>query len=218
MAQPTINLSEFLPLVQPHAPGASIPAMSQALRKASIEFCETTRCWRHIATVTITEQGNVVAAPDYAAIYEFELATFDGDNELIPVQYSDLEAKEFGETGIPKYITQTGPNTVSILPFSEGEMELSMFLKPRHGDQYTLVNDMPENVYDSVPQFLHTLHGEVIAAGALSRLLTLPNQPFTNPKMAAFFRQQYENRAVKTSNNNIRGQHRARPRIHPSWF
>lgn len=218
MAQPTINLSEFLPLVQPHAPGASIPAMSQALRKAAIEFCETTRCWRHVTTVTITEQGNAVAAPDYAAIYEFELATFNEENQLTPVQYSEIETQEFGETGVPRYITQTGPNTVSLLPFSEGDLELSMFLKPRHGDQYDLINDMPENVFDSVPEFMHTLHGEVIAAGALSRLLILPGYPFTDPNMAAFFRQQYDNRAIKSSNHNLRGQHRARPRSRAVWF
>lgn len=219
MAQPTVNLSEFLPLVQPHAPGASIPAMTQALRGAAIEFCETTRCWRHMATVNITRQSYPLFSPTYAAaIYEFELATFDDEHELTPVQFSDLHAKEFDEPGVPQYITQTGPDTVSLIPFSSGKLELSLFLKPRHGDEYDLVNGMPENTFDTVPKFFHTMHAEVIAAGALARLLMTPNQPFTDHNRAAIFNSQYERRSKQTFNNNVRGQHRARPRIRASWF
>lgn len=219
MAQPTINVSELLPLVQPYAPRASYPAMMQALRKAAIEFCEKTRCWRHMIRVTISRQDFPAIAPGYAAIHEFEVATFNDDITLTPVQYSDLDKAEFEEDGLPRYITQTGPNRVSILPFSDGVLDISVFLKPRHGDDYELsLEQVPQNVYDTIPDFLFTLHGEVIAAGALGRLLMLPDQPFSDPKKAQYFLNEFDRRSTRLNNNNVRGQHRARPRIQPSWF
>lgn len=219
MTQPTINVSKFLPLVQPYAPHASDPAVMQALRKAAIEFCEQTRCWRHMIRLTISRQDYPAIAPAYAAIHEFETVTFNDDTPLTPVQFSDVEHADFSEQGAPRYITQTGPSRISILPFSDGVLDISVFLKPRHGDEYALSPDSaPENVYDTVPDFLFTLHGEVIAAGALSRLLLLPGQPFTDPKMAEYFRADFQRRAERVFNHNVRGQQRARPRILARWF
>lgn len=219
MAQPTINVSAFLPLVQPHVPHASYPAMMQSLREAAIEFCEMTRCWRHMITTVMEAQAETVIAPDFAAIHEFELVTFDSDLTLTPIQYSDLDLADFSEEGVPRYVTQTGPNRVSILPFKQGTLDISVFLKPRHGTSYGLSADqVPQNAYDEVPEFLLTLHGEVIAHGALKRLLMLPGQSFTDPQKAQYYQVEFQRRAEGVFNHNVRGQHRARPRIRASFF
>lgn len=219
MAQPTINVSQFLPLVQPYAPQASYPAMMQALREACVEFCEKTRCWRHMVRINISRQDQPTVAPGYAAIHEFELVTFDGDEELIPIEYADVDLAEFAESGVPRYITQTGPNRISILPFSDGVLDISMFLKPMNGTLYEMsTENVPENVYDTVPEFLLTLHAEVIAHGALSRLLMIPGQPFTDARAAAHYKQEFDRRTERSFNHNVRGQHRARPRTRASWF
>lgn len=219
MATSLINLNAFLPLVRPHAPGAALPSLTQALRLAAIEFCEQTRCWRHKTTLTVTRQDYPVVAPAYSEIHEIERAEFEGGVYLTPAEYSDLSFDDFEEDGVPSIITQQGPNTVSILPFQEGKLTCSVFLKPKHGDLYeTDTNDRTENWYDTVPDFMLSRYGEAIAAGAASRVLMLPQQTFSDVNMAAVHRAKFDQAIDRVNSANLRGQHRARPRSHASWF
>ncbi|WP_104019127.1 hypothetical protein [Roseovarius nitratireducens] len=216
----TINLIEFLPLVRPHAPGAAIPNMTQALRKAAIEFCEKTRCWRYRVNVQVTRQDYPVVTPAYAEIHEIERAEFDG-NRLTPVEYDDLTFQELSqaEAGVPHLITQMTYDQVAIVPFATGSLSLSLFLKPRHGDNMTTGTDgLPSNFYDLVPEVLYSRFGETIASGAIARLLIIPQQPFTNLDLAAVHQAKFEDGVSRFNAANVRGQHRARPRVRASWF
>lgn len=220
MSAPTINVAAFFPLVAPHAYGASEPIMSQAIRLSAIEFCERTRCWRHASTYDILASGEATAiAPGYAAIHEFEVATFDDEIELEPIAYTDVEPGGFDLTGPPKYITQVSPNEIIILPAGAGSLDLSVFLKPRHGQEYELQADGDvENLYDAVPEFLLTMYGERIAAGALWRLLTQENTPYYSPQRGALFKAKFDEAAEASFGSNIRGQQRARIRSAAYWF
>lgn len=220
MATPTINLTEFLPLVRPHTPGAAIPSMTQALRRSAIEFCERTRCWRETITITITEQDQAITAPDDSAIHEIERAEFDGER-LTPIEYDDLSLPEFleSEEGRPAVITQKTYNEIAIVPFRAGTLICTLFLKPRDGENITIdAGGQPANSFNTVPEFLLSRFGEAIAAGAIARVLIIPQQPFTNPEMAAVHAGRFEQGVARFNGANVRGQHRARPRINASFF
>lgn len=204
----TVNLSEFAPLVQVYAASAPWPTMLAQLRRSAIEFCERTRCWRHVVSIDINLQDEIVVAPGYSAIHEFETVEFDGE-PLTPLQYTDGQDMA-GEDGVPRYITQKNPNTVRLLPFKAGKLDLTLFLKPIEGHaHFAQAGEYPQDDYDLVPDFLYSNHAEAIAAGALVRILTIPGQGFTNPDLAAMFAQRFEAATNGHFRHNLRGQHRA---------
>jgi len=46
----------------------------------------------------------------------------------------------------------------------------------------------------------------------------LPGQPFSDPKKAQYCLDEFTRRSERVFNHNVRGQHRARPRIRASFF
>jgi len=214
----TVRLAEFLPYVWPHAPGAPQPTIETALRQSAIEFCERTRCWRHMATVELTTENTAaVIAPDYAAIHQFEFVTFASTLtdkiELVPTQFSDLAPGGFtrDEGGVPAHITQAGPNTAIIFPFMPGTLEVSCFLKPRFGQEMAGAGVFAplEDRFNIAPEFLLSQWGEAIACGALSKLLLVPQQRWTDPRRAAYFLGRFERYCDQHFSSNLTGQQRA---------
>lgn len=224
-------ISNFMPLVLPYAPAVPFPVAEQMIRLAAVEFCERTRCWRHILTRHVDAfnggcgQPQIRILPPYATIFEFEFAYFNGE-ALTPTQFSDVDVRseEQGgpEIGVPAHITQTEPNTVMLLPLPEasGSLQLSLFLKPVSTDEwsggtYDFEDDDDLNV---LPEFLLTQQGEILSHGALARILALPGQSFSDPReaarRAALFAQGLDSRF----RTNLRGQQRAPTRTKPHSF
>lgn len=221
MSTPIQPLTDFLPYVRPFIAGCPDPVIEFNLRLAAIEFCERTRCWRYITSATLTEETRFLSAPAYSTVHEVEQATWEG-RILTPIAFT--EAEHSAMTGItkesnPAYITQTEPGRLTILPFAEGTVRISAFLKPQHGSQYGLdpMNPLhdPLNV---VPQFMLTQHAEAIAYGALTRLYAIPGEPWSDPNMAGAYRSMFEQRIGQHMGANIRGQQRTPIRTKPQWM
>lgn len=218
MAVQTVQLTEFLPMVLPLAPTVPEPVAEFNLRLAAIEFCERTRCWRQIITKPINGAKITLVAPRYAAIHEFEHADWDGI-PLSPVQFSDVALEDMTpDQGQPEYISQASPDSVMLYPpVTTGTLTLSVFLKPRGGQEFGGNPDDPlEDAYNVVPQFLYAQHGEQIAFGALARILAIPQQSFTDTKMAAYYADRFRAAMDAKFSANMRGQQRAprRTRYH----
>ena len=224
----TRQLKDFLPLVLPHAPSCPRVVAEQYLRLSAIEWCERTRAWRHITTVTVDEQNEAIVAPDYATIHEIERAEFTptgGDTpfELCPTQFTALDRladlSEAAGSAVPEYITQVSPNTIALIPLAEGTVELSLFLKPRNDDEFSQTPGDPlANTYNVVPEHLLIQSGEPIAEGALGRLLALRGTEWFDPKMAAYYRARFDKALDRSFQTQLRGQHRARPRSKASFI
>ncbi|SDX73960.1 hypothetical protein [Roseicitreum antarcticum] len=222
-----IRIAQFLPYVMPHAPGAPDIVAEKYIRMAAIEFCERTRCWRHLISVDLTDQTTeAMIAPYYAAIHEIEYASFTSEfsqkRALTPTQFSDV-SKEYRpslETGQPEYVTQTNPNHVTVLPLAAGTLELSVFLKPRMGQQFGPgeLGDPIQDDFNVVPDFLLTQWGEAVACGALSKLLMVPQQRWTDPKMGGFYLTKFERACDKHFSQSIRGQQRKAKRTRFSFM
>ena len=200
------EIEELLPHVIPYAPGCAEPTAIQHLRDAAIRFCERTRCWRHIDKFQTTlSHTQILAVPNDAVLYEIEWAKFD-DREL-EAKIPDVDTWHLQDPAyaFPRYITQVNPSCVSIEPHAEGELQISMFLKPSQDT-------------DELPDFLVTHMARNIADGALATLLLLPNQPFTNPQMAMAFEAKFQASLDRNFDFNLRGQQRARKRTRPNYF
>lgn len=227
MATP-IRIAEFLPYVMPHAPGAPSIVAEQQIRLAAIEFCERTKCWRKISTAQITTENQVaIVAPDYAAIHQIEFASFTPNGypkyPLEPTQYSDMSDAHRGmidQPGPPKYVTQVTPNTVTIYPLLEGELDLSLFLKPRIGSDFQVgTNDDPiVDAFNVVPDFMLTQWGEAISCGALSKLLMQPQTRWYDPDRANYYFQKFERACDNHFAYAMKGQQRAPVRTRPRYL
>lgn len=223
----TVGFKQFLPMILPYAPGLPVMTAEHAVRLAAIEFCERTRCWRHLIEVVFDEDNHMAAAaPDYATIHDFEFAVFQGENmdrrSLTPTQYSEIapDGLELYSGSAPAHITQVSPGTVTIFPFAPGTVSLSVFLKPRHGQDFANVaNTAPLQDYlNQVPDFLLTQWGEAIAAGALARVLMMPACEWTNATLAGVRAMQFDAACDRHFSHNVTGQHRAPRRTKPSFF
>lgn len=184
--------------------------------------------------------------PPYATIFEFEFATWNG-NPLTPTQFSEVSIQSpdahvpgtvsawltspadapadtiaIPETGTPEYITQTDPQNVTLLPVPSeaGELYMSLFLKPVssdgwEGSGYDVAQDDDLNV---LPDFLLVQHGEDLANGALARIMSVPDQSYTDMQMAAVYGARFEQALDGKFQQNLRGQQRAQPRAKSHFF
>lgn len=227
MSQP-IRIKEFLPYVLPMAPGAPSIVAEQHIRLAAIEFCERTKCWRKVTTQTIDAQNKVaLVAPYYAAIYQIEYASFTAEGypkrPLEPTQYSDLsDTHQAGldEIGPPRYLTQDSPNTVTVYPIMPGDLEISLFLKPRVGTDFQIgtPDDPIQDAFNLVPDFLLTQWGDAIACGALSKLLMQPQTRWHDPQSASYYFQKFERACDQHFSQGMQGQQRAPLRTKPRYL
>jgi hypothetical protein len=204
------SLDTLAPSIKVYAPGVADPTMFFGIRQAAIEFCERTRLWRYEDDFTVTaDDGEVISAPNGAEIHEVEAVFFNGQ-ELDPKATSWLDDHmrgwRTGElTGLPKYYTQTEPDTIRLAPQEAGQVNVSVWLKPSQDA-------------DELPDWIVDQHREAIAHGALARILLIPNQSFTNPELGAAFAASFGRRLDELCNKGFTGQQRAPKRTKATFY
>jgi len=204
------SLDEFLQHINLYAPGCAAPTAYFGIRQAAIEFCERTRMWRFEDYFEVQgTESEAMFAPAASVIHDIEAAWFD-DQKLTPktVDWLDKNCNGWRDgslTGQPQYITQTEPNTLRIVPAAAGTVKVSLILKPAQDA-------------DEVPDFLVDQYRMVIGNGALSYILVIPNQSFTNMDMANGFGATFQGKLTSLSTKGSTGQQRARARTRGSFF
>ena len=215
------NLTAFLPLVLPRAPGCLEMYALLQLRLAAIDFCERTRCWRETLSLAVSATNTTLTDPTDATIHKYGDVWFN-DTKLTPVVFEDVNPIELTgaiQTSSPRLFTQPSPGVVSIYPFQTGTLRLSVFLKPRQGQSVGgNALDPLADAYDVVPAFMFQHWAEAIAAGALARILSTPNETFTDPQSAANYAMLFEAKASNAASGYLTGQQRAPLRTKPNWF
>lgn len=203
------DLDEYLPLITPHAPGCPDPTAFEYLIQAAQRFCEDTRLWRSDDSFQLSKTGcEFVCTPDGADLHEITAASVCR-MPLEPIGFDELNRQFPGwreEDSSPQYISQSADNTVIIYP-SDGEstVQLKTILRPS--------NDATQ-----LPDFLYRKHKQDIANGALSMILMLPNQSFTDPARGQMFGATFQARIDKLNTLSTQGQQRAPMRSKGSYF
>lgn len=204
-----IDLDDFLPGVTPYAPGCLDPVAFAGLIRSAQNFCERTRLWRGSDTFNVTPTScNVMCAPDGADVYEIEYASLNG-YPLTAISLADLDAELPGwrtlEPSQARYLTQSHPDTVTVVPRTTGSLAVSLILRPSNGAK-------------ALPDFLFKHYSTVICDGALAEILMMPNQPFYAPDRAQFYSSRFETRVSELFNRSVQGQQRGRARTRPQFF
>lgn len=211
----TTPLADFLPLVTPFALSVPDPVATHYVRQAAIDFCSRTRAWREVSEFASTGAvSQALTVPAQSSLFEIERAWFRMSNtarweQLERIPYTEIDQNQLteavAENAQAQVISQSGYNTVTILPRTTGFCKVSMFLKPKSDA-------------DSLPDFLFADFMTTIADGALSYILLLPEQPFTNPSLAGIKLTMFNQACDAHFARNIRGQHRAPLRLKSSFF
>lgn len=218
---PLIYLTDLLPYVVPYAPSCPDMVAVQQIRRAAIEFCGRTKCWRDVITQNVTESealaGFVITTPANAAVHMIDSLTLDGA-DLRPRVYNDATTQERAEVGTPDSFTQPYPGTILIYPAAAGEVKVTAFLKPRNGQAYGQNGAGPtQNFYDQIPDYVFDNYVDPIAHGALSHILSLPGQTFSDPQAAMIYAGRFESAITKASVDYLTGQQRAPLRTKTYW-
>lgn len=207
--------------VAPSAPAAPSFTIAEAIRSASVKFCERTRCWRYEVSVDVEDDpvpvppgtpwdalpislGVMPSEPAIAtaSIHEIERAWFGPEAyPLTPKLLAELSPQDRAAEGPPAFISHVFGNEVIIAPREPGTLRLSLFLKPS-----TLNPIVSQHV---VPAFVADRYSEAIVHGALGRLLAVPNTSWSNPELAAFHAASFEEACAANFNAHTRGLQRA---------
>lgn len=206
------TLDSFLGHIRPWAPGVPDPTAYKAIRLAAIEFCERTRLWKYEDefSVSIEDCDSGVCTPSGSVLHDIEVVLFDGQ-ELSPIGTRDLDGKlpgwrtgELG-AGTPRYYTQIDQSTLRLVPALAGSVYMCLRLKPTQDAT-------------SLPDFIAREYTEVIAWGALGRLLTIPGQSYSNPDLAQYYSAKFIDKLDRLNTKGTSGQMNARTRTKASFF
>lgn len=156
------------------------PIVIQALRWASIEFCERTRLWANSQTI-ITSKGVVPLEPmDDATVTDLREVCWAG-KPIEPVTQAAAAALILDKpTGSPLGYYRPAPDSLGLAPAPDaaGEVRVTMILAPTR-------------TATTLPAFLHSQHLDAIEAGARYRLMKMTNRPWFDP-LWSDFRAQFE--------------------------
>jgi hypothetical protein len=204
------DLDTLLGRVLERAAACPEPTALRYLRDAAIEFCRRTRVWRESDSFTLSgDDAEVLAVEPGAVIYEISHARL-GDIDLEPVTIDWLDAEEPGwrddESG-PRWITQSAPGTLRVAPAPDDDDDDELTV------QLILI---PSQDADQLPDFLVDDYPNVLADGALAKILALPAD-FGNPQLAIMHAQLFEAEIGRFGARVPRGQQRAPRRVKAHW-
>lgn len=197
------DIEDVFSNVRPYAASCAEPTMTEHVRKAAIKLCERTRCWRFADSFETTgDEEDIICVPPFASLFEIEEARFNDCKLERSAPHAEMMMADLGQ---PQYLTQLGHNSVSLQPRGVGTLWISMFLKPSQNA-------------DMLPDILLDQFADALGDGALSTLLLIPNEPFSNPQLAMFYQQKFDAVLDRNFAYNMRGQQRAPIRTRASFL
>ena len=199
----------FYPDLLLHVPGASEPLMDQELARAATEFCQRTRVWRQWLTPGVTVLNTrtyALGLPAMADVVRLETARING----LPVPVASY--RELGQNIALQALARPGVTTVDRrnftlldVPAAAGlSIEIEASLKPSRD-----ATGMPDELFNQ--------YSDVIAQGAQSRLMMLPDQRFTNPDLAMLAAAKFDDMVGDAKVDAWRGHTATQPRSRVTW-
>ena len=203
-------LDEFLININQFAPTCPEPTAFWAIRQAAIDFCEATRTWRYEDEFSVTDEyAQGITTPFGSVLLDIEQVRFNGcplkrvTNAYLDERYPRWRDAEM--TSAPNYVTQTEMNTIRIHPVQDGTVRVALWLKPTQD-------------CDELPDYLSDQYREVIANGALGRILAIPGKPFTNLQLAVAFSSAFAGKLDGLRLMGFKGQQRGPMRTRSDTF
>lgn len=172
--------SDLFPYVLTELSGVSTLQAEAQIRAAVIDFCKRSKVWTHEDDPTATmarARSYDINVPTGSALVEIKAMQLDGE----PLDASTGEHESSLDVGTPKSFRQLTPETFSLWPTPDAEYTVTMDL--------TLT---PSRTSTTFPGWIAEKYHDAIVAGAKSRLMAMPAQPWSNIQQAIFYRSTFD--------------------------
>lgn len=179
-----VSYETLLPQVLPYAVGVPEPTAITAIRNTSIEFLRRThelqKALTPVSVVSGTEEYTISVPAGYELVTVRVL--YFNDAKLFPAsELSIRHLRSVAQTGTPKGY------------YLKLDRTLTLFPKPDVAGTLTgTVVLCPTLTSTGVDQAVVDKHLESLSAGALSRLLLVPNEPYYEPQLALMYRKRFD--------------------------
>jgi hypothetical protein len=206
---------DLLPQLLGEAPGCPDVTAINALRRATIEFCERTHAWSEL-------QEDPTPLEEGVHTYEIE-APAGARVELVLevwVNGAPLTGKSMAEIGrlVPGWQTATANRPV-YFNAEEGENQLRLFPIPAalNGELLTArVAYAPTSTSNRIADSVANKDLEALISGALGRLMVMPNKAWSNAPLASYHLERFEaaitKRRIKKAHGNVSSSLSVAPR------
>lgn len=173
-------LSDFYPRILPYVVGCPDPVAEQALRDTAISFCDSTMVIHEQLTAfntMVSTAEYTLSAPSADETVSRVLEVSVDGRAIRPIPSTDA----FGllsQSGAPVYFYTTRVGS-----------QLKLVLYPTPDKAYTIAVDAalrPTRTATQVQDDLYNQWIDTLAAGAVSRIASMPGQSFTDMQLAAF--------------------------------
>lgn len=219
----SVNIAD---LVGPMMLDCPVPIASQGILWAAIEFCRRTLIYANTSQIQVSGQNDVsLSIPDDAIISDVKsvfwssTGTSTGEttydvHELWPItQEESIHWLDRQPVGCPKHYFRPSPDTVRLVPapIEAGVLSVTLALTPLR-------------TATTLPSFLFDNCWEAIEHGALYKLLSIRNRPWSDLSLAEFHRGQFEiligSFGAVAVKDGTRRKLRSKPDFtvgHPNW-
>ena len=184
----------FLPLITPHIPDCPDSVIKTYLAIAAADFFTRTHLWREDIDTIYVSPG----------VYEYDL---DGDaliEDLISVtadrrelQHTDMRLipnDRRYDTGFPTHYWIHSDNTIRLHPIPDQKLTLKLAAVLR-----------PSRTGTSVPDWIFELWADVLVAGAVHRIVSIPGKVWTNLALAEETQAHFEQGITAARIRDMRG-------------
>lgn len=170
--------SDFFDYVAPLVPGADPSLLELHIRNAAIDFCNDTRAATYsLPITTVVGQSSYdisLNGADYTPVIinSARIQT----RELKPVTTDYLNGAVLGwrnDQGTPWAYLSDDPYSVRLYPTPDEATEVVVELSV-----------MPTRSSAGIEDYVYDRYVEVIAHGAVQRIASIPQKPYTNPQVA----------------------------------
>jgi hypothetical protein len=212
-----MTLDGFLPFVLPEVIGCPDPIARSAVVLAAAEFCRKTMAWNEVQDPVKLLEGESnyeldVPSESYA---NSVLEIFIGSRQLKGVTIDALQYELPGwytaQAAEPDYynsVVERGVVTVYPQPTNVTTL-FGMVMRVAY---------VPNTNSTTLPDFLGQRHTDTIAAGAKARLMTMPNQSYSNAGLAGYYQKIFDDAVIDTRINEAMGRVNGRLTVKPRSF
>lgn len=208
-------VADFLRFVLPYAPTAAQISVQRYLVDSAIELCQKTGIWREVLDELNVRAGQPeveLDLPPDSQLFQITEVYFDGQ-KVDPVPPDDLVNKGDDwftkQSSRPYGFYSTNPTALILVPAPEESRQraLKVFAKL-----------MPTRNAQVLPDLLLDRYPEVVACGALARLLMEPDQAYSNQQMAMTNAEMFEVKSKKIAQEAQKGFARSKFRTKPYFM
>lgn len=185
---------DFFPYVLPEVPGAAEMVVEHAVRAACIEFCEKSLILtRDHDPITVLQNivdydlepptGYLVIKVQKAWLDNQPLSPLAPDMVKEAATYNRLFSSYQSAPSTPSHYLQKDERTISVWPVPDKKYTNGLTLR---------VALKPTRTGSTIEDVVFQDYAEVIASGALYRLMASPGKAYTNPDLAVVHKSLFE--------------------------